>query len=156
MVQISSKNSKLFLSVRSQLTVIDLTLQTKGQPMDIEHKMNMAVDIMKFIFESQQLFRIPIWFIMILYYKIRQILLQNKTFILLKIVKITTKCVRFLLQNVIVLLQNQQFYYKLQDLLKSQQSKILNYTNQLYSVISWRYDREGGITLFFFLRFPFI
>ena len=106
MVQISSKNSKLFLSVRSQLTVIDLTLQTKGQPMDIEHKMNMAVDIMKFIFESQQLFRIPIWFIMILYYKIRQILLQNKTFILLKIVKITTKCVRFLLQNVIVLLQN--------------------------------------------------
>ena len=105
MVQISSKNSKLFLSVRSQLTVIDLTLQTKGQPMDIEHKMNMAVDIMKFIFESQQLFRIPIWFIMILYYKIRQILLQNKTFILLKIVKITTKCVRFLLQNATVLLQ---------------------------------------------------
>ena len=65
---------------------------------DIQHSMSIVLDM-----------RFHIWFIMTLYYKMRQKLLQNATAILLQnVTEVYYKIRRFLLQNATVLLQKTQ------------------------------------------------
>ena len=71
-----------------------LLLRRKG------HSISMVLDTKKSSFENQKCLRFHIWFIMTLYYKMRQtlqnataILLQNARTVLLQNMTIITKCV---------------------------------------------------------------
>ena len=81
--QVSRKNSKPFGSFQSEKrTEIDSSSKDKVL-WDIDYKMSMVLDTRKSSFGSQLLW-FHIWFIMTLYYKIRQTLLQNTKAILLQ------------------------------------------------------------------------
>ena len=81
---------------------------------NIGHRMSIALEKKKSNFGNQQCLRFHIWFIMILYYKMRQTLLQNATASLLqnvttvhyKMYQLLCYNMRHLLQNVSILLQN--------------------------------------------------
>ena len=91
MIQKSSKNSKpLWKLHRERGSVVHPPSNGKGLR-DIEHSMSTVLDM-----------GFNIWFIMTLYYKIWQMLLQNGTTILLQ----NATNVYFLLQNATVLLHN--------------------------------------------------
>ena len=74
--------------------------------------MNMVLDTKKSSFWNQQWLRFHIWFIMTLYYQIRQTLLQNVTAILLQnSTKVYYKCNSFVTKC--------DSYYKIQRLLQN-------------------------------------
>ena len=66
---------------------------------DIGYSMGMVLDTKKSVFGSQQRSRFYIWFIMTIYYKMRQLLLQNARAILLQNVKKVYYNMRRLLSN---------------------------------------------------------
>ena len=78
------------------------------------HSMGMLLDTKKFNFESQQWLRFHIWFIMTLYYKMRQLLLQNTTAIISQNVTIVCQKMRQVFYYKIP-----QFYYKMRHLLQN-------------------------------------
>ena len=76
----------------------------------------MVLNTKKYNFGSQEWSWFHFWFIMAPYYKMRQILLQNATTILLHCGKsLLQNMPGFLLQNVTVLLQNATFITKYID-----------------------------------------
>ena len=99
--RISSKHFGPFWNYYlGRATEVHLPFKDEG-PRDIRHDMSMVQDTRKSNFMSVQWFRFHIWFIIILYYKMQQILLKKCSSIFI------TKCDKSLLQNVSsYLLQN--------------------------------------------------
>ena len=87
----------------------------------------MVLDTRKSNFVNQQWLQFHIWFIMTLYYKMRQILLQNETIILL--------------QFQIVFHKMQQFYYKLRQLLQNASNLLQNTTAIAKCVVHYKMHR---------------
>ena len=116
MIQKSSENSKPLWKLRCERGSVVQPPSNGKELRDIEHSMSTVLDT-----------GFNIWFIMTLYYKIWQMLLQNGTTILLQ----NATNVYFLLQNAIVLLHNAtvttndrnvivkgDIYYKIRSLLQ--------------------------------------
>ena len=91
-------------------------------PKDIENNMNMAPDTRKSNFVNQEWLRFHIWFIMTLYYKMRQILIQNAT-------KVHYKMRQLLYYKM------QHFYYKLRQLLQNTSISLQNATVTTKSIV---------------------
>ena len=116
MIQKSSENSKPLWKLRFERGSVVQPPSNGKELRDTEHSMSTVLDT-----------GFNIWFIMTLYYKIWQMLLQNGTTILLQ----NATNVYFLLQNAIVLLHNAtvttndrnvivkgDIYYKIRSLLQ--------------------------------------
>ena len=95
--QNSSKNSKQFWTLRLGRGSYEQLVSNSERFRDIQHSMSTVLDP-----------GFHIWFIMALYYKMRQMLSQNATTILLQNASgfLLQNASRFLLQNATVLLQN--------------------------------------------------
>ena len=80
----------------------------------------MVLDTRKSNFVNQQWLQFHIWFIMTLYYKMRQILLQNETIVLLQNV---SDCFP---QNATVFITNSDSYYKMRQIYYERQRLLQN------------------------------
>ena len=107
-VKISSEDSKPFwILCQRRGTIIHPPSNEKGLR-DIGHSMSMVLDTRKSVFGRQRWLQFPISFIMTLYYKIRQILLQNATAMLLQNgIKVCYK------MHQVFYYKMWQFYYKM-------------------------------------------
>ena len=77
-----------------------------------EHSMSMAVDTKASNFRNEQCLRVHVWFIVTIYYKMRQLFfLQNISGVLLQNTTVITKCINFI--------SRWESYYKMRRILQN-------------------------------------